>query len=159
MSVLTLEDIKAWTDLLPADFANAVGEPAPTAAEDYAAIAAALPRLKDSVKILEFVAANDEKFISIGTAGRIRFLGWYRGLNKTEEYRDFMESITEGEEGEDGGRGTTKVAPYFKQDVEALAAVLGRRMAAEIVDGYALDVIKGAAYEATGDLEMRGGRL
>lgn len=159
MGVLTLEDIKAWTELLPADFANAVGEPAPAAEADYAAISDALPTLKDSVKILEFVAANDEKFISIGTAGRIRFLGWYRGLNKMAEYADFMTSITEGEGGEDGGRGTTKVAPYFKQDVEAIAAVVGRRMAAEIVDGYALDVIKGAAYEVTGEMEMRGGML
>ncbi|WP_327211046.1 hypothetical protein [Rhizobium leguminosarum] len=159
MSVLTLEDIKAWTDLLPADFANAVGEPAATAEADYAAISDALPRLKDSIKILEFVAANDDKFISIGTAGRIRFLGWYRGLNKMDDYQDFMESITEGEEGENGGRGTTKVAPYFKQDVEAIAAVIGRRMAVEIVDGYALDVIKGAGYEVTGELEMRGGRI
>lgn len=158
MSLLTLDSVKAWTALLPADFAAEVGEPDVEVGPFLKGIANALPALKDSTEIRDFIANNQDAFIGIGRAGRIRFLAWCRGQGHPD-YRVFMEAITEGEASGDGSKGTTKVAPYFKQDIEAIAAVMGRRQAREMVDGYTLEVIAGASYEAISVLDMRGGAL
>jgi hypothetical protein len=156
MSLLTLEKLKAWSDLLPPDFAAEIGEPDPAGSAHLAAISAALPALKDSSSVTSFVAENQDAFIGIGRAGRIRFLAWSRSLGHVESSA-LIASLSEGDG--DEGKGTTKVAPFFKSDLEALAAALGRRMARGMVDTYTLDVIAGASYEAVAAMDMRGGGL
>lgn len=156
MSLMTLDQIKAWAALLPQDFAAEIGEPEGSATEDLARISSALGDLKDSSAVKEFVEANQDAFIGIGRAGRIRFLAWYRGQGHADSAR-FIEALTEGD-GE-GGKGSSKVAPFFKSDMEAIAAALGRRMARGMVDTYTLDVITGASYEAAATMDMRGGGL
>lgn len=156
MSLLTLEKLKAWSELLPPDFASEIGGPDAGSAPHLAAISAALPSLKDSSDILAFVADNEDAFVGIGRAGRIRFLAWCRSLGGADSSL-LIERLADGEG--DEGRGTTKIAPYFKSDLEALAAALGRRMARGMVDTYTLDVIAGASYEAVAAMDMRGGGL
>lgn len=156
MSLMTLDQIKAWAALLPPDFAAEIGEPEGDSAEHLSAISSALPSLKDSQSVLDFVAGNEDAFVGIGRAGRIRFLAWYRSQGHADS-AIAIDTLTEGE-GE-GGKGTSKVAPYFKSDMEAVAAALGRRMARGMVDTYTLDVIAGASYEAVAAMDMRGGGL
>ncbi len=156
MSLLTLEKLKAWSDLLPPDFAAEIGEPEAGSASHLAAISAALPSLKDSSSVVAFVADNEDAFIGIGRAGRIRFLAWSRSLGHADS-SSLIASLSDGDG--DEGKGTTKIAPFFKSDLEALAAALGRRMARGMVDTYTLDVIAGASYEAVAAMDMRGGGL
>jgi hypothetical protein len=156
MSLSTLEQLKAWADLLPADYAAEIGDPDPSAAPHLAVISAALPALKDSDSVLAFVSSNEDAFIGVGRAGRVRFLAWYMSLGLPERSA-VMDRFSEGEE--EGGRGTTKVAPYFKSDMEAIAATLGRRVAHGMVDTYTLEMITGASREAVEVIELRGGKL
>jgi hypothetical protein len=158
MSLLTLEELKAWSDLLPPDFAAEIGEPDSGSAAHLAAISAALPALKDSASVVSFAADNQDAFIGIGRAGRIRFLAALSGSLGRADSAAAIARLAEGGDG-DEGKGTTKVAPYFKSDLEALAAALGRRMARGMVDTYTLDVIAGASYEAVAAMDMRGGGL
>jgi hypothetical protein len=156
MSLLTLDKLKAWVALLPPDFAAEIGEPEAASEADLARLSEELGLIKDSQGVIDFVAANQEAFIGIGRAGRIRFLAWYR----SQGHADCSQVIDRLSEGEgEGGNGTSKVAPYFKSDLEAIAAALGRRMARGMVDTYTLDVIAGASYEAVAAMEMRGGGL
>ena len=156
MSLMTLDHIKAWAAMLPPDFAAEIGAPPGESGDYLSAISSALPSLKDSRSVLAFVAGNEDAFVGIGRAGRIRFLAWYRSQGHADSAMA-IESLTESEG--DGGSGTSKVAPYFKSDMEAIAAALGRRMARGMVDTYTLDVIAGASYEAVAAMEMRGGGL
>jgi hypothetical protein len=156
MSLLTLEKLKSWSALLPPEFAAEVGDPDPESAPHLAAISEALPGLKDSDSVTAFVAANEDAFIGIGRAGRIRFLAWCRGVGHADGGA-LIERLTEGDG--DEGKGTGKVAPYFKSDLEAIAAALGKRMARGMVDAFTLDVIAGASYDVVGALDMRGGGL
>lgn len=156
MSLLTLDQLKAWADLLPADYAAQIGDPDPAAATHLAMISAALPTLKDSDSVLSFVLSNEDAFIGAGRAGRIRFLAWYMDLGLPER-AVLIDRLTEGDE--EGGRGSGKVAPYFKSDMEAIAATLGRRVAHGMVDTYTLEMITGASREAVEVIELRGGKL
>ena len=155
MSQMDIERLGAWAALLPADFAAAVGTPDPSAASHLSFVGRHLDGLETAKQVVDFVSANPETFIGMGRPGRIRFLSWYQGRGH-EDSPLVIDRITEGD-GE-AGSGSSKVAPYFKQDLEAIAAVLGKRMAREMVDSYTLEVIAGASLEAA-SLDMRGGGL
>lgn len=155
MSQMDIESLKAWAALLPTDFASAVGTPDPSSSAHLSFVGQRLQTLSTSEQVLKFVEAHPDAFIGMGRPGRIRFLAWFQGKGH-EDSPVVIDRITEGDG--DAGSGAGKVAPYFKQDLEAIATVLGKRMAREMVDSYTLEVIAGASLEAA-SLDMRGGGL
>lgn len=158
MEALTYEAMEAWYGLLPDDVASCMEKPGREGQAEADAIAAALPGVGNGADLVSYVARNQDSFIAIGRARRIRILAWLAA----GDYPDKVEALQalSGEEGSgEGGSsaGTEKVAPYFKEDIRALVAALGPRAARGIVDAATLAAVAGAGYEVAGELEMRSG--
>jgi len=155
MADLRKETIDAWFGRLPADVRSAM--PDGTAGEDPAGLAATegLKGLSTPEDILTYVAGNQDLFLGMGRARRVRFLAWLTKRTYPEKI-GVLEVLTDG--GEDGGQGVMgKVAPVFLEDIRAIVEALGPRAARGIVDADTIAAVAGAGYELASEMDMRQG--
>jgi len=158
MQALARDSMEAWFGLLPDDVASCMEKPGQDGQAEADAIAAGLLSVGSGSDLVTYVAGNQDSFIAIGRARRIRILAWLAA----GQYPDKVAALQalSGEEGAgEGGSaaGTDKVAPYFKEDIRALVEALGPRAARGIVDAATLAAVAGAGYEVAGELDMRSG--
>lgn len=156
MTALEAEAIGAWLDRLPPDVRSAF----PRGSEDVdpaaaARVAAGLAAAGGIESILSLVESIQDSFVSLGRAGRVRFLAWFASLTYPDRAEAFRVLLDEGSEGDSGGFG--KIAPVFLEDVRALMAALGPRAARGIVDGETLGAVAGAGFEVASDMDMPQG--
>lgn len=159
MASLGRESMEAWYGKLPDDIASCMEKPGAEGQVEADAITSALPSLGGGTAVLEYVSGNDESFVTIGRARRIRFLAWLAARDYPDKVKA-IQALTDAESssGEGGsGGGVQKVAPFFKEDIRALVQALGARAARRIVDADTLAAVTGAGYEVAGELEMRSG--
>lgn len=161
MDDLSKKGIESWIDLLPDDIRSIMGDPIDAATD--AAAASFVAKIKDAKEpedVLDLVEANLDLFEGFGRARRIRFLAWFASRTYPDSMEPFRVLVEDARDDEDssGGRSSVgKVSMILAEDMRALAAALGPRMARRIVTGGTLEAVTGAGYEVTTEMEMRQG--
>lgn len=160
MSWFTKEALVAWRNNIPDDIVVCIDDITDEgqAAADF--IAKLLPNIKTSDDYVSVVRDNQEKFIEMGRARRLRFLAWCNArLYREKENRIKVNiALTEvGSGDEEGSAGNGGAGPYFLEDIKAFAEAIGPRAAAIIVDENTLKTIAGVGMQMENDRKMNGG--
>lgn len=150
------DSMEAWFGLLPEDVASCMERPGEEGQAEAEKVEAALRSITNSSALVEFISGNEDAFISMGRARRIRFLAWLAAGDYPDKVKAIMH-LSDTESTGDGAGGAGKIAPYFKEDIRALVEALGPRKSRAIVDAATLAVITGAGLDVAGELEMRSG--
>lgn len=162
MQFLSKENLVQWKEKLPDDVLTCLDEIKDEGQAAADELSASFGKLTTPDDFLEFVTANQDKFIEIGRTRRIRFLAWCTArlysdkIGREKLFSALTESGSDDSDGEGGGR--KKIAPVFLADIQAFAEAIGPRAAALIVDENTLSTIAGVGFEIASDLEMRGGK-
>lgn len=161
MRWFTKEGLVAWRSKIPDDILICVDDITDEGQDAADFIAKLLPNAQTPDDYLEIVKNNQDKFIEMGRARRLRFLAWCNA----RLYRDKAERIklniafTQLDKTEDGsGTGTGSAGPYFLEDIKAFAEAIAPRAAALIVDEDTLKTISGVGIELENNRKMNGGR-
>lgn len=154
---LDKDSISKWTSLLPDDLKDAIAsEPDgdEVAAERVSLGLKGMDELSGDARverILDFVLAEQDAFVDMGRARRVRFLAWISRQPHSMPPKPMtllLESGSEDDGDDETGRGRMeKVAPVFMQDLKAIMAALGPRVARGIVDSETLAVVTAAGYD------------
>lgn len=156
MADLGTEAIGAWFEFLPADVRAAFPDAAAGGDASSAALVSGIMKpFARPEEVLAAVSANQDSFIALGRAARVRFLAWFARLTYPDHAEAFRLLVDGDSTGDAGGVG--KVAPVFMEDVRAIMASLGPRAARGIVDAETLGVVTGAGFEVVSDMDMRQG--
>jgi len=155
MADLRKDTMEAWFERLPDDVRSALPDGTAGAEAAGLAVTEGLKGLKTPEEILSYVAVNQDSFMDMGRARRVRFLAWLAKRTYPEKI-GVLDVLTD--EGGDGGQGVMgKVAPVFLEDIRAIVEALGPRAARGIVDADTIAAVAGAGYELASELEMRQG--
>lgn len=154
MADLRKDSIEAWFGCLPDDVRSALPDGTDGDVEAAMAVTEGLKGLSSPEDILSFVAFNQDSFLSMGRARRVRFLAWLAKRTYPEKI-GVIDVLTD--ENGDGQGVMGKVAPVFLEDIRAIVEALGPRAAKGIVDADTIAVIAGAGYELKSEMDMRQG--
>lgn len=163
MDFLRQERLAKWRAVQPKDIASVTEDPQSTDTAFVELVANRIATITTAAAALDFAGENAEGFISVGRAGRLRFLAWVLSKKFPDE-KDFMADLVSDRpagDGEDdgtvsGGDGRDKIAPFFYSDILAFAEAIGPRIASQIVDSQTLDAVAGASLEVASEFEMKG---
>ncbi len=161
MRWFTKEGLLAWRQQIPDDIVVCIEEITDEGQEAADFIAKMLPAIEKPDDFLNLVKDNQEKFIEMGRARRLRFLAWCtaRLYRETIEREKLIVAITNLEKEGDGESSSGNAGPYFLEDIKAFAEAIGPRAAALIVDENTLKTISGVGFEIANEIELtRGGR-
>jgi len=146
--------VQSWLRLLPDDLRSVLGEVTPDQDGNAAALVGDFGDDPAPDDVLAAVEKHQDSILSLGRARRVRFLAWFARRTYPHSTGAF-EILTDEDGGEDGVLG--KAGPVFAEDIRAIVAVLGIRAARQIADVETIEMIAGAGFEVTSEMEMRQG--
>ena len=131
---LSSTHVKAWQALLTGDLKAAIPNDADPAADAASAALAEDLRIAAPRRMADLIGQHADLVVGFGRARRIRLLSWMvnRGWPDTQVARDLMDGDSDSDEGSQssggaaGGSasGRARIAPIFREDYNALAAVM-----------------------------------
>jgi hypothetical protein len=155
------EKIAAWCSKLPDDLQVVIRDDGPELPDSaFEALVQDLATA-GSRRIPEVLATHGELVARCGRARRVRMLAW--AVNRAwPDSADIVKEITDAEAGEGGGEdgGRSKIAPFFRADMEALDTIAMSRVVRAMAGAGNVDAVAAGIREFEMSIDMqRGGMI
>lgn len=162
---LSSENVAAWLDVLPVDLRHAVPDEQVSVGDEQMEILADEISKSGPKRMASVIHRHGDLLSTVGRARRLIILAWVANETHPNSSPVIAAISTEADDEDEGGGvvgdGRKKVAPYFRQDVEAIAAVTRSRVARSFAHKKTLMAIAGGIddFQEQDVMQQQFGRM